>query len=950
MLRRVVFVVFAGVWLFFLLALGSFQPTDWPSHAVYPYGPVKNVCGAAGSFTAYHLYTILGQGVIPLLFFSGVCIALFAYGNRVSDLWLRLIGLSLLAVAFAAVVHLIRPGSSSGLPEGNGGILGIGAAEFLRARCNGLLTALILVCTFVVGLLLCADDLVVRAPRVIGKCVRTVRDRAPAIGERLGSIRMPQFPRLLPVPRPADEDLDDRRPVRTGPISRVTTDDVDGMEDEDDAPAVIPASRRLPAGRPEPVKARRALKGGDPSDEIRLEYDNDAPVTPAEDSAWRDDEDPAPAAPATIPPIEHSQVARPAPVAAVVADAPVATAPAPAARPAPVIKSAASKIAAAGGNAGPMVAAPMAGQAIPPVMKAVPPAVAQQPPVPLDELGEAQSEDEGDSEESDDDYETLIQEHAEQLAAPAEGATTAGSPAPLFRGPPPFKARTPATPPPPKELGVYNLPGWDHLADAENGYAEAQEQFVREKAAVLEQALREFNIDSHVVEIDTGPVITMYEISLAPGVKVSAITALQNDIARALSAQSVRIVAPIPGKNTVGIEVPNNEKEKVRLKELMQLAPDNMRKMAIPLFLGKDVSGNPLIVDLAKMPHCLIAGTTGSGKSVCINTIIMSIMYMQRPDHVKLILVDPKVVEMAPFKDIPHLLAPVINDAAKAISVLEWACEKMDERYELLAEAGVRSIAQYNQMTRDELIERFQPGSPEEEAKIPKFLPYWVIIIDELADLMMNGGKECEAFVVRLAQKARAVGIHLIVATQRPQASVVTGLIKANLPSKIAFRVNTRMDSRIVIDQNGAELLLGYGDMLYLDPTKPKPIRSQGTYIDDKEVKDSVKIVRSAAEAQYEPELVQIKAKFNSEDMKNDDMFDDAVKVVLETKRGSVSLLQRRLNIGYGRAAKLIEMMAQAGLVGEYKGTQSREATITLEEWEQMKAQQAADEESGMTV
>jgi S-DNA-T family DNA segregation ATPase FtsK/SpoIIIE len=325
-------------------------------------------------------------------------------------------------------------------------------------------------------------------------------------------------------------------------------------------------------------------------------------------------------------------------------------------------------------------------------------------------------------------------------------------------------------------------------------------------------------------------------------------------------------------------------------------------------------------------------------------------MYMQRPDMVKLILVDPKVVEMAPFKDIPHLLAPVINDSAKAISVLEWACEKMDERYELLAEAGCRNIKDYNKLTREELVEKFQPGSPEEEAKIPKFLPYWVIIIDELADLMMNGGKECEAFIVRLAQKARAVGIHLIVATQRPQATVVTGLIKANLPSKIAFRVNTRMDSRIVIDQNGAELLLGYGDMLFLDPYTPKPIRAQGTFIDDKEIKNSVKLVKSLAEAQYEPELVQIKAKFNSEDMKNDDMFDDAVKVVLETKRGSVSLLQRRLNIGYGRAAKLIEMMAAAGIVGEYKGTQSREATISLEEWEQMKAGQLADEESEMSV
>jgi S-DNA-T family DNA segregation ATPase FtsK/SpoIIIE len=382
----------------------------------------------------------------------------------------------------------------------------------------------------------------------------------------------------------------------------------------------------------------------------------------------------------------------------------------------------------------------------------------------------------------------------------------------------------------------------------------------------------------------------------------------------------------------------------------MQLAPDSSRKMIIPLYLGKDASGEPLIADLAAMPHCLIAGTTGSGKSVCINTVIMSIMYTQRPDMVKLILIDPKVVEMAPFKDIPHLMAPVINDSARACSVLEWACEKMDERYELLAEAGCRNIRDYNKLTREELVEKFMPSTPEEEAKIPKFLPYWVIIIDELADLMMTGGKEVEASIVRLAQKARAVGIHLIVATQRPQATVVTGLIKANLPSKIAFRVNTRMDSRIILDQNGGELLLGYGDMLFLNPTVPKPIRAQGTFIDDKEIKNSVKLVRSLADAQYEPELMQVKAKFNSDDMKQDEMFDDAVKVVLETRRGSVSLLQRRLNIGYGRAAKLVEMMAQAGIVGDYKGTQSREATITLEEWEAMKGNQQADAESGMSV
>ena len=503
----------------------------------------------------------------------------------------------------------------------------------------------------------------------------------------------------------------------------------------------------------------------------------------------------------------------------------------------------------------------------------------------------------------------------------------------------------------PKELGEYTLPNWAFLADSEHGYAESQEKFVREKAAVLEQALREFNILASVVQIDTGPVITMYEISLAPGIKVSAITALGNDIARALAAVSVRIVAPVPGKHTVGIEVPNAQKEKVRLKELMQLAPDATDKQTIPLYLGKDASGEPLIADLAAMPHCLIAGTTGSGKSVCINTIIMSIMYKQRPDMVKLILIDPKVVEMAPFKEIPHLMCPVINDCGRANSVLEWACTKMDERYELLAEAGVRNVAGYNKLTREELMERFTPATDEEAAKIPKHLPYIVIIVDELADLMMTSGKEVESFIVRLAQKARAVGIHLILATQRPQATVVTGLIKSNMPSRIAFRVQARMDSRIVLDQNGADLLLGQGDMLFLPPGANKPIRAQGTFIDDAEIKNSVKMCKELAEAQYEPELVQIKAKASIDgEMEQDDLFDDAVRVVLETKRGSVSLLQRRLTIGYGRAARLIEMMATAGILGDYKGTQARECTITLEEWESMQANQRNDAEAGMTV
>ncbi|HMO26899.1 MAG TPA: DNA translocase FtsK, partial [Tepidisphaeraceae bacterium] len=699
----------------------------------------------------------------------------------------------------------------SGMPEGSGGILGIGAAGLLHQHFNTVGTILVLLVVFAVGLLLTADDLVIKTPVLVGGAIKRTQQFAP--GLKLPAIRLPEIklPKLSMPTRPRKSD--DRT---------VKPDDDD---DEPLKPAVLLETPKLPP---------RHLKVDEP---VQLSYDDDdAAVEVAQSS----DDDPAPSEAAVIPPEDVSRVDEP-------------------------------------------------------------------PPPPKKDI--------------------------------------------VVRLPTMLKPRQTA-PPPPKELGEYHLPQWDCLADPEHNYAESQEQFVREKAAILEQALREFDIDARVTEIDTGPVITMYELALAPGVKVSAITALTNDIMRALRAESVRIVAPIPGKNTVGIEVPNEEKEKVRMKELMQLAPEAMQKMAMPMFLGKDASGNPLITDLAAMPHCLIAGTTGSGKSVCINTIIMSIMYLQRPDTVKLILVDPKVVEMAPFKDIPHLMCPVINDSAKATSVLEWACQKMDERYDFLAEAGVRNIKSYNALTTHELIERFEPSTPEEEAKIPKKLPYIVIIVDELADLMMTSGKEVESSIVRIAQKARAVGIHLVLATQRPQATVVTGLIKANMPSKIAFRVASKMDSRIVLDQNGAEVLLGQGDMLFLPPGASKPIRGQGTFIDDKEIRESVKLVKSLAEQQFEPELVQMRTGTGTvdEEAAKDPLFDEAVRVVLETKRGSVSLLQRRLTIGYARASRLIEAMASAGIVGDYKGSQAREAQITIDEWEAMRAAQQQDVEDGMTV
>jgi len=346
------------------------------------------------------------------------------------------------------------------------------------------------------------------------------------------------------------------------------------------------------------------------------------------------------------------------------------------------------------------------------------------------------------------------------------------------------------------------------------------------------------------------------------------------------------------------------------------------------------------------MPHLLIAGTTGSGKSVCINSIITGILLTKRPDEVKMILVDPKMVEMTAFNTVPHLMCPIVTEIQRAAQILEWATQKMDERYALLAEARVKNIAEYNMLGPEGVIERFNPSSEEEEAKIPKKLNYIVIIVDELADMMMTAAKEIEAFIVRLAQKSRAVGIHMVLSTQRPQATVVTGLIKSNMPTRIGFRVAARMDSRIILDQNGAEALLGQGDMLFLKPGTSDLIRSQGTFVDDMEVKRIVKHLKEIAEPQFHPELQQL-GRIDPSHAAKDEMFDEAVRVILETQRGSVSLLQRRLSVGYARASRIIEMMAACGILGEYKGSQAREVMMTLKEYKKIKAQMDADKEDG---
>ncbi len=500
------------------------------------------------------------------------------------------------------------------------------------------------------------------------------------------------------------------------------------------------------------------------------------------------------------------------------------------------------------------------------------------------------------------------------------------------------------------ELFDYELPDIDLLLEGDDVCYNQQEKEVRRKAKILEKTFAEFGFQVKVVEIETGPVIAQYEVQLEAGLRLSKITGLADDLAIALRVPSVRIVAPIPGKNTVGIEVPNESRQIVRLREVMEEAEGKTKKMRIPIFLGKDVSGNPLVVDLSTLPHLLIAGRTGTGKSVCLNAIISSILMTRRPDEVRMLLIDPKMVELSGYGRLPHLMHPVVTDMRKAEAILAWAVEKMEERYALLARAGVRHISSYNQLGEEELVERLEPETDEEREAIPLQLPFIVIVADEMADLMMTAGKDVEQHIIRLAQKSRAVGIHLILATQKPTVDVITGLIKSNLPARIAFQVASRTDSRVVLDEMGADKLLGNGDMLFLWPGTSTLLRGQGTYLSDDEI-DSVCDACSTGEQHFVKELVNMKVQESDDQQpgqltKRDELYESAVDVVVREGRGSVSLLQRALGIGYGRAARLIDYMAEDGIVGPYAGSQAREVTITLADWERMQSGDKAPAEA----
>ncbi len=482
----------------------------------------------------------------------------------------------------------------------------------------------------------------------------------------------------------------------------------------------------------------------------------------------------------------------------------------------------------------------------------------------------------------------------------------------------------------------YQLPPLD-LLDPVPEHKGGNPAALAKRAKILENLLTDFKIQGQVVHIERGPRITQFEVSLAPGIKLSRVCGLQDNIAMVLKAPSIRIIAPIPGKDTVGIEIPNIDQELVTLREVVEAVNIENRKQALPLCLAKDVSGKPIVADLAKMPHLLIAGATGSGKSVCINSIIMSFLTCLRYDECKLIMVDPKVVELSRFRDIPHLMSPVITDMQKAVGVLEWACQEMDQRYEKLSMVSVNNLAKFNALSNTEIERRVSSIYGEEELEhFPRKLPYIVIIIDELADLMMVAKKDVENHIARLAAKSRAVGIHLILATQRPSTDVITGLIKANMPARIAFQVASKIDSRIILDQMGADSLLGQGDMLYLPPGVSKVMRSQGVFVSDEELFRVVGYCKEQKNPEYHTALdgPVIGGSAGETDIADyDEYFLEAAERIIESQRGSVSLLQRKLGIGYGRASRIVDQLAEAGILGPFREGKAREILVDMDEF-----------------
>ena len=893
LLWRLVLLLFVFAWAFVIASLIGFNVGDPPSHMKFPPNdPVLNWCGSLGAYISYGLFRTMGWGAWILSVVGGIGLLSAAGGQRIPHATTRFVGLLFMAVAVSGLQRLMWP-TSGVMPDLAGGAIGVAGVDFLSAKMGPFGTGLALLAMLAIGALVAIDEWLVwifgwtwqwtkntGAPVAATAARSTGAFVANVAAPTAGKIAMGAAKTTGDVSRKAGGGLFS---ALSGMLAGRKTVEID-VADEEDAPKRI---RKPKSAADAPLAA--------------FPGESSSYTTSAPELEGADEED---IADEIDDPDEEA------------AEAPAPT-PRTAARNIPISR--------AGNEARP----------------------ARDEDDEDDAPGAPQVFDKDALREKINKLPLALGQNKKQIATDADLKM--------------LQAAAAAE----EASSNYAFPGMDLLENPEENFNAKLEEHVREQAAALEGALQQYKINGEVVGIESGPVITLFDVRLAPGTKVAQVQAVDSDIARALKAVNIRIVSNMVGRDTVGIEVPNTHKEKVRLKELMSKG-EIFNKMKLPMFLGKDASGESLIADLTQMPHMLIAGTTGSGKSVCMNTIIMSFLYTKKPNELKLVLVDPKMVEMSQFKDIPHLMCPVVTEMSKAAAILEWACTKMDERYELLAEAGCRDIATYNDLPFEELKERMGITTPEEEARIPKKLPYMVFIIDELADLMMTA-KEVENHIIRIAQKARAVGIHLILATQRPQANVVTGLIKSNMPCRVSFKVASGMDSRIVLDQKGGELLLGHGDMLFLSPRSSKLTRAQGTLVDDLEIRRVVKFMRDVAKPSFERQLLVLRkpsengtglSNLSDEDRllqsqnnssaslaaaQEDPLFQRAVEIVLETRRGSVSLLQRRLAIGYTRSSRLVDLMGIAGIISDHKGSVARDVLITPEEWDAMKELAASE-------
>ncbi|MGB2599438.1 MAG: DNA translocase FtsK [Candidatus Omnitrophota bacterium] len=459
----------------------------------------------------------------------------------------------------------------------------------------------------------------------------------------------------------------------------------------------------------------------------------------------------------------------------------------------------------------------------------------------------------------------------------------------------------------------YKLPTYNLLKSSAKGGEKAKTEDLKAKAALLESTLGEFGVEAKVVAINRGPVITMFELEPAIGTKVNKITSLGDNLSLAMKSSNIRIVAPLPGKGTIGIEVPNDKSELVLLKEILETEEYGEEESALKMALGKDLEGSPIVTDLEKMPHLLIAGATGSGKTVCLNGIISSLLFNSSPDELKFLMVDPKRVELMMFEGIPHLISPIVTNPKKVSAALGWVVKEMERRYEIFAGQGVRNITRYKEKAEEDW----------------ENLPYIIVIVDELADLMVIAQNEIEGAIMRIAQLSRAAGIHMILATQRPSVNVITGVIKANFPARISFKVASKVDSRPVLDMNGAEKLLGRGDMLFMEPGETDLIRGQCSLVEDSEIKNLVKVIKDQAGPQYVEEVIRTQEKKASGvEQERDELYRQAVEMVIQTRQASVSMIQRRLRVGYTRAARMIDIMEEEGIVGPYNGAKPREILI----------------------